>query len=107
MPDLHDQIPTREKVLIIGAGPAGLAAAAALASPPQDTRAYFRGECIRRYGQSVAAASWDSVIFDIGRESLVRVPMLEPLRGTHAHVGDLLDRCGTAKELIEALNSAR
>ena len=30
MPDLHDQIPTREKVLIIGAGPAGLAAAAAL-----------------------------------------------------------------------------
>src|SRR5699024_5199519 len=30
MPDLHDQISTREKVLIIGAGPAGLAAAAAL-----------------------------------------------------------------------------
>ncbi|GAA1489221.1 flavin-containing monooxygenase [Brachybacterium sacelli] len=30
MPDLHDQIPSREKVLIIGAGPAGLAAAAAL-----------------------------------------------------------------------------
>ena len=31
---------------------------------------------------AVAAASWDSVIFDVGRESLVRVPMLEPLRGT-------------------------
>src|SRR5690625_5348194 len=30
MPELHDQVPTREKVLIIGAGPAGLAAAAAL-----------------------------------------------------------------------------
>ncbi|GAA1483717.1 flavin-containing monooxygenase [Brachybacterium fresconis] len=30
MPDLHDQISTRDKVLIIGAGPAGLAAAAAL-----------------------------------------------------------------------------
>ena len=30
---------------------------------------------------SVAAASWDSVIFDVGRESLVRVPMVEPLRG--------------------------
>ena len=30
MPELHDQIPTREKVLIIGAGPAGLAAAASL-----------------------------------------------------------------------------
>ncbi|MFC7464425.1 flavin-containing monooxygenase [Brachybacterium sp. GCM10030252] len=30
MPELHDEIPTREKVLVIGAGPAGLAAAAAL-----------------------------------------------------------------------------
>lgn len=30
MSELHDPIPTREKVLVIGAGPAGLAAAAAL-----------------------------------------------------------------------------
>ncbi len=80
---------------------------AAVSTPPADTRAYFRGECLRRYGQSVAAASWDSVIFDVGRESLVRVPMLEPLRGTQAHVGELLDRCRTAAELVEALNTAR
>ena len=53
---------------------------------------------------SVAAASWDSVIFDIpGRESLQRVPTLEPLRGTRAHVGDLLDRCHNAAELVAAL----
>jgi proteasome accessory factor A len=83
------------------------AAPAAVTAPPEDTRAFFRGECLRRYGPSVAAASWDSVIFDVGRESLVRVPMLEPLRGTRAHVGDLLDRCRTAAELIEALNSSR
>jgi proteasome accessory factor A len=52
----------------------------------------------------VAAASWDSVIFDIpGRESLQRVPTLEPLRGTRAHVGDLLDRCHNAAELVAAL----
>lgn len=30
MSELHDQVPTREKVLVVGAGPAGLAAAAAL-----------------------------------------------------------------------------
>ena len=77
------------------------------ATPPEDTRAYFRGECLRRYGPSVAAASWDSVIFDVGRESLVRVPMLEPERGTRAHVGELLDRCATAADLIEALNAGR
>jgi proteasome accessory factor A len=83
------------------------AAESAVTTPPDDTRAFFRGECLRRYGPSVAAASWDSVIFDIGRESLVRVPMLEPQRGTRAHVGDLLDRCATAADLIEALNSGR
>ncbi len=78
-------------------------ARASMDAPPRDTRAYFRGECLRRYGASVAAASWDSVIFDVGRESLVRVPMLEPERGTFAHVGALLDRCSNATELIEAL----
>ncbi|MEO9138546.1 MAG: depupylase/deamidase Dop [Jatrophihabitans sp.] len=83
------------------------AAESALVHAPPDTRAYFRGECLKRYGPSVAAASWDSVIFDVGRDSLVRVPMLEPLRGTKAHVGDLLDRCATAEDLIEALNAAR
>ena len=52
---------------------------------------------------SVAAASWDSVIFDVpGRASLQRVPMLEPLRGTRAHVGALLDRCATAADLVDA-----
>jgi proteasome accessory factor A len=71
---------------------------------PDDTRAWFRGECVRRYGAQVAAASWDSVIFDIpGRASLQRVPMLEPLRGTRAHVGALLDQCTTAAELVDTL----
>jgi proteasome accessory factor A len=79
------------------------AAQSATSAAPEDTRAYFRGECLRRYGSAVAAASWDSVIFDVGRESLVRVPTLEPLRGTRAHVGALLDRCPTASALIDAL----
>src|SRR2546421_143744 len=76
----------------------------AIENPPEDTRAYFRRRCLRQYPESVAAASWDSVIFDIpGRESLQRVPTLEPLRGTRAHVGELLDRCRTAAELVAAL----
>src|SRR6201981_3637368 len=76
----------------------------AIENPPEDTRAYFRGRCLRQYPESVAAASWDSVIFDIpGRESLQRVPTLEPLRGTKAHVGGLLDRCKTAAALVPAL----
>ncbi len=77
---------------------------AAMDEPPTDTRAYFRGRCLRQYPDAVAAASWDSVIFDIpGRESLQRVPTMEPLRGTKAHVGALLDNCATAAELVGAL----
>jgi len=76
---------------------------AAITTPPEDTRAYFRGRCLERYPTSVAAASWDSVIFDIGRESLVRIPTLEPLRGTKAHVGALLEAANTAEELVDAL----
>jgi Pup amidohydrolase len=78
--------------------------ARAVDNPPNDTRAYFRGRCLRKYPDAVAAASWDSVIFDLpGRESLQRVPTLEPLRGTRAHVGGLIDRCETAAELVAAL----
>ena len=76
---------------------------AAITSPPEDTRAYFRGRCLERYPTSVAAASWDSVIFDLGRESLVRIPTLEPLRGTKAHVGALLEASDTAEQLVDAL----
>jgi proteasome accessory factor A len=78
--------------------------AAAMHKPPEDTRAYFRGRCLEQYADQIAAASWDSVIFDLpGRESLQRVPTIDPLRGSRAHVGELLDRCDTADALFTAL----
>jgi proteasome accessory factor A len=78
--------------------------AVAMHRPPTDTRAYFRGRCLEQYADQIAAASWDSVIFDLpGHESLQRVPTIDPLRGSKAHVGELLDRCDTAEALFEAL----
>ena len=79
----------------------------AVHEPPVDTRAYFRGKCLEKYPDQIAAASWDSVIFDIpGQTSLQRVPMLEPLRGTKATVGPLLDRSPDAATLLRELASA-
>src|SRR5215213_2159939 len=75
----------------------------AMASPPADTRAFFRGECLRRYPAQVAAASWDSVVFDLGRENLVRIPTMEPLRGTREHVGALFEATSTAQELVDTI----
>jgi Pup amidohydrolase len=75
----------------------------AMMNPPEDTRAYFRGRCITRFPDAIAAASWDSLIMDVGRDALQRIPMREPLRGTRAHVERLLDEVADAAELVEKL----
>ncbi len=77
----------------------------ATTEPPTDTRAYFRGRCLQRWGSAVTAANWDSLVFDLGEDPLRRVPMMEPLRGTAAHVDTLLERCASPAELVKALGS--
>ncbi len=77
----------------------------AMTEPPRSTRAYFRGRCLQRWAASVAAANWDSIVFDLGGDPLRRVPMMEPLRGTASHVDTLLNRCESPAELLEQLGS--
>jgi Pup amidohydrolase len=78
----------------------------AVGHPPTDTRAYFRGECIRRFPDAVSSASWDAVVFDVtGRHTLQRVPMRDPHRGTAEHVGPLLDAHPDAAGLLAALTA--
>ncbi|MDE0606947.1 MAG: depupylase/deamidase Dop [Acidimicrobiaceae bacterium] len=80
-------------------------AARAMTEPPSDTRAFFRGKCLQLFSDSVVAANWDSLVFDVGTDALRRVPMMEPLRGTEAHVGNLFDECDSASELLRRLGS--
>ncbi len=77
----------------------------ATTEPPATTRAYFRGKCLQRWASQIAAANWDSMVFDLGGDPLRRVPMMEPLRGTRAHVEELLEGCSTPAELLERLGS--
>ena len=73
-------------------------------SPPEDTRAYFRGKVMEKFGASVVAASWDSVIFDVpDRPALQRIPLLDPLRGTREQVGQMIAECNTVTDLFAAL----
>ncbi|SDT41574.1 depupylase/deamidase Dop [Microlunatus soli] len=77
---------------------------AARLEPPTDTRAYFRGRMMDKFGSSVVAASWDSVILDVpGWPALQRIPLLDPLRGSQAQVKELLDSSNTVAELFTAL----
>ena len=75
----------------------------AILHPPVDTRAYFRGRCLAKFGEAVVAAGWDSLIFDTGSSALQRVPMMEPGRGTKDAVGDLLDEVDDVTELLTRL----
>jgi Pup amidohydrolase len=78
---------------------------AAIMEPPHDTRAYFRGRCISRFPDAISAASWDSVILDVGHDALQRIPMREPLRGTKEHVEAVLEASETAADLVANLRS--
>ncbi len=80
------------------------AVTAAMSEPPTTTRAYFRGRCLAKFPADIVAANWDSLVFDIGRDPLRRVPMMEPLRGTAEHVANLIDSSDTAAELIDRLD---
>ncbi|HKH05022.1 MAG TPA: proteasome accessory factor PafA2 family protein, partial [Acidimicrobiales bacterium] len=75
----------------------------AVFEPPSDTRAYFRGKCLQRWASQIVAANWDSMVFDIGGDPLRRVPMMDPTRGTEAHVGRLMEECESPAELLERL----
>jgi proteasome accessory factor A len=82
-----------------------LQVAAARTEPPTDTRAYFRGRCLAKWPESVVAANWDSMVFDIGRDPLRRVPMMEPLRGGADMVARLIDESETPSELLARLGA--
>ena len=102
----HDMRPERSLArrlpLEVLADPA--AVQAAMSDPPEETRAYFRGECLRRWGNQIVAANWDSLVFDVGVDPLRRIPMLEPTRGTRQHVATVLEECETPLDLVERLN---
>lgn len=75
----------------------------AMTEPPATTRAYFRGRCLQRWPDDIVAANWDSLVFDVGRDPLRRVPMMEPLRGTADHVARLIDESESAADLLDRL----
>ena len=60
---------------------------------------------MRRYPGQVFGVNWDSISFGLGDEPIKRVMMSEPLKGTRAHVEELLDRSKDASELLVNMGS--
>jgi proteasome accessory factor A len=106
--DLQYHDVRRDKSLALRVGLATLAGdeeiRGAVQRAPRSTRAYFRGECVTRFPESIVAANWDSIVFDIGHGPLQRIPMMDPTRGTEQLVAPLFEQNLTAVALVAALN---
>ncbi len=72
----------------------------AMEEPPEDTRAYFRGQCLKKFKNQIFGVNWDSISFNLGDGPIKRILMEEPTRGTKKHVQQLLDRSETAADLV-------
>lgn len=51
-------------------------------APPPTTRAWLRGELIRRYPTQVYSASWHSIVLEPEGGGMFRLPMVQPAAGT-------------------------
>jgi Pup amidohydrolase len=73
--------------------------------PPTGTRAYFRGHCLKKFGREIYAASWTSVLFDVGNTTIKKIPLMDPLRGTESLTRELLEGSDSAESLLAKLTA--
>jgi len=76
---------------------------AAAEHAPPGSRAYFRSACLKKFPKEVYAASWSSVLFEVGGGVVKRVPLLEPLRGTEELTGALVRNADSVEQLLDKL----
>ncbi|MDR1823831.1 MAG: proteasome accessory factor PafA2 [Bifidobacteriaceae bacterium] len=82
------------------------AVADAIGQPPETTRAYLKGQAVRRFGQSgVPQAGWDSLTlaWDGGA---ARVALPSPSEGTKARIGVMVEAATGPAKLAELLARA-
>lgn len=70
---------------------------------PNDTRAGGRAALLEKYQDLIWGASWTSVVADIGRESYLRVSLLDPYHPTRAEVEAAIKGSGSVVETLQKL----
>ena len=79
--------------------------AQAAATPPEDSRAYFRGRMIRQFPEDITAANWESLIVTTADGHEVRILTTELDRLTRAEVGEILDSATTVDEVLRDIKA--
>lgn len=73
-----------------------------VSQPPEDTRAWFRGRCIQKYGPEIILLNWEVVGFDYGAVHRM-IPLLNPLKGTRDQFENDFLHARSSSELIYRL----
>ena len=74
-------------------------------TPPKDTRGYFRGMCVNRFCENVYAVSWSSIIFDLKNDSLKKILLLEPLKGSEILTKKIFERSSSIEDLLKEISN--
>ncbi|HUX05965.1 MAG TPA: depupylase/deamidase Dop [Acidobacteriota bacterium] len=72
-------------------------------NPPDDTRAWFRSHCMRKFGDVVVEANWDVLTFSAGGNRLQRITLGDPSKGTRDLLEGVLKESDTIGKLLANL----
>ncbi len=75
----------------------------AILSPPRSTRAYFRGQCVKKFGKEMTSVQWDEVEFAAnGKKARIGLEELfEPSQ--IGHYNSLIDNATSPEKLLKDL----
>ncbi|MBI3327183.1 MAG: proteasome accessory factor PafA2 [Nitrospinae bacterium] len=79
---------------------------AAVDEPPADTRAYFRGMCLKKFRSQVFGVNWDSLSFTLDGGPIRRIALDDPLQGTKADIAEAMEAATSAAEFVANLSWA-
>ncbi len=74
-------------------------------NPPLETRAWFRGNMLKKYSDYISAASWDNVILDLDpNKSLLRISTTDPYGYNFKSHSKLMENSSSIHELVSVLS---
>lgn len=76
----------------------------AASHPPEETRAWLRGQLITRHPKSVAGASWDQILLRPDDVSpVVRLKLTDPFSGNREQAEPVLEQVENPAQLVSGL----
>jgi len=72
---------------------------------PALTRAFFRGECLKRLPRQVYGMSWTSILLVSGNSTIKRIPLMDPYRGTQQLTQELFQDITSVDQLLSRLGN--